>query len=75
MSAAEVIEKVKALSEAERRAFARLFQEMEQGTGGGLPNSRPPVLWPDIEARQRKILGSRVLPENVVLAARREERW
>lgn len=73
MSAAELLEKVKQLPEPERRAFARLFQEIEREAG--LPSSRPPVKWPDIQARQRRILGSRVLPENPVLAARREERW
>ena len=72
MSAAEVMEKVKALPENERRAFARLFLELEQSTA---PSSRPPIKWPDIEARQRAILGSRVLSENVILAARREDRW
>jgi hypothetical protein len=73
MSAAEIMEKVKALPESERRAFTKLFHEMEQGMGP--PHSRSPVKWPDIQARQRAILGPRVLPENVVLAARREERW
>ena len=73
MSAAEIMEKVKALPESERRAFTELFHEMEQGIMGR-PHSRTPVKWPDIQARQRAILGARVLPENVVLAARREER-
>ena len=72
MSATEVMEKVKALPESERRAFARLFLELEQSTA---LSRRSPVKWPDIEARQRAILGSRVLPENVILAARREDRW
>ena len=74
MSAAEIMEKVKALPESERRAFMKLFHEMEQALAG---TGRSPVAvkWPDIQARQRAILGSRVLPENAVLAARGEERW
>ena len=74
MSAAEIMEKVKALPESERRAFKKLFQEMEQGVVQ-TPRSTTGVQWPDIQVRQRAILGSRVLPENAVLAARREERW
>ena len=74
MSAAEIMEKVKALPESEQRAFKKLFQEMEQGLIQA-PRLINGVQWPDIQARQRAILGSRVLPENAVLAARREERW
>jgi hypothetical protein len=75
MSAAEVIDKLKALLESERRAFARLYHELTERNALELSSPRAAVRWPDIEARQHAILGSRVLPENAVLAARREERW
>ena len=80
MSVTELLEKVKALSADEKAVFGSLFHQLEAGGNGSATQEtktepQPKVQWPDIEARQRRILGDRVLPENIVLAARREERW
>lgn len=76
MSATELWEQIKALPEGERRALAKMLRELEAGESDSRkPVPERPLSWPDIEARHRRILGKRTLPENVVLAARREERW
>jgi antitoxin (DNA-binding transcriptional repressor) of toxin-antitoxin stability system len=36
---------------------------------------KPPVEWPDFEARARAILGGRVLEKNAVLEAREDSRY
>ena len=79
MSVTELLEQVKSLSADEKAVFARLFQQLEAGGNGSATQetkieSQPKVQWPDLEAR-RRILGDRILPENIVLAARHEERW
>mgnify|MGYP001567791802 FL=1 len=80
MSVTELLEKVKALSADEKAAFASFFHQLEAGENGSATQKakaepQPKAQWPDLEARRRRILGDRILPENIVLAARREERW
>jgi antitoxin (DNA-binding transcriptional repressor) of toxin-antitoxin stability system len=36
---------------------------------------KPPVEWPDFEARRRKIFGDRILEKNAVLEAREDSRY
>jgi hypothetical protein len=80
MSATELLDQMKALPANEQAAFARLFHQWEmKGNGSAIQTAdavaASTVQWPDLETRRRRILGRRVLPENIVLAARREERW
>lgn len=74
MSAAELIRELKALPPEEQAVFAELFQQLEvEQNGTAAPKKK--IEWPDIEGRQRRIMGDRVLPENMVLWARDQERY
>lgn len=70
MSAAELLEQVKALPASELRNFLRAVLSM-----GAVPPAPAGVAkrvrWPDIEARARRIFGDRVVP-NLVLLEREE---
>ena len=75
MSANELLERVRSLPLRERRKFLLGIRELEQGlaAGNSLPRKKP-IRWPDAAARRRKLFGDRVLP-NLVLLARKEERF
>ena len=74
MSAAELIRELKALPPEEQAVFAELFQRLEVERNGTAA-AKKKIEWPDIEDRQRRIMGDRVLPENMVLWAREQERY
>lgn len=67
MSAAELIEHLKALPAGEREAFARLFHKLDgpatpmKGNGKG---ESPPGKWPDFGARLNSIYGDRVVSDS-----------
>lgn len=71
MSAVELIEQVKALPARERQKFLLALLSLEEGASVGAPRARKRVNWPDIEARAKRIVGKRVLP-NLVLMEREE---
>lgn len=75
MSANDLLEKVKHLRGPERRKFFHYIHELEDDLAHAAPRNRKrPVRWPDAAARRRRIFGSKVLP-NLVLLAREEERF
>jgi hypothetical protein len=67
MSASELIKQLKALSARERKAFARLFHELEEpsspvtGKSDGASNSGN---WPDFGARLKRIYGNKVVADS-----------
>ena len=71
MSAAELINQVKALPAREREKFLLAVLELERKQD--LPKSKGKrIRWPDVEARAKRIFGKRVFP-NVVLLEREEQ--
>jgi len=75
MSANELLEQVRSLAPRERRKFLLGIRELEVGLAARDTAARKkPMRWPDAAARRRKLFGDRVLP-NLVLLARKEERF
>ena len=56
-------------------AASEVMVTVETVRGAKPPAEAEPVVWPNILERLRGIYGSKVLPENAVLAARNEERY
>ena len=73
MSARELLEQAKSLPTHELRKFLAGVRALEEAAAQPKP-ARKPLKWPDIEARQKRIFGDRVLP-NLVLEARDEEEY
>jgi hypothetical protein len=73
MSAAELLEQVKALPPRERHKFVLAVITLEEESASqARPKARARrVKWPDVEARARRIFGERALP-NLVLLEREE---
>jgi hypothetical protein len=76
MSLAQLLKHVKALPARERE---RLLQEILVFEKRSRPARRPRksaarVIWPDVEARGKRIVGDRVLP-NLVMLERGEETY
>jgi hypothetical protein len=75
MSANEVLEYVKALPPRELRKFFEGVHELETALEvEPAARRRRPIRWPDADARRRRILGDKVLP-NLVLLAREKDRY
>ena len=73
MSANELLERVKALPARERRKFFEHVHTLEEGLTSQVPPGRKRrIRWPDAATRRRKIFGSKVLP-NLVLLGREAE--
>jgi hypothetical protein len=71
VSTAELLKHVEALSARERKRLLLTLLKLEkQPAQGKRKGSR--VMWPDVEARAKRIFGERVLP-NLVLLERQEE--
>ncbi len=71
MSAVELLREVEALPARERERFLLALLKLEaKPFDAKQKNGR--VKWPDIEARAKRIFGSRVLP-SLVLLERQEE--
>lgn len=77
MSAVELLEIVKGelalLPVEERERFLDGLVALEGVTPFQQSSTGDRVQWPNIHQRHRHIFGDRVLPENIVLAAREEE--
>jgi hypothetical protein len=74
MGVTEPMKRVKALPPRERQRLLREILTLEDDAAAR-PTSRQKtkrVRWPDVEARARRIVGNRVLP-NLVLLERGEE--
>ena len=72
MSTGELIKQVKALPPRERQKALRAVLALEEEEPARLATNPKRVKWPDVEARAKRILGNRVLP-NLVLLEREEE--
>lgn len=69
MTAAELVEQIKDLSARERRRLVEMLLEREED-----PKPSPALRrakWPDVEARAKRILGNKIMP-NLVLMERGE---
>lgn len=76
MSARELLEHIKSLPPEEQSAFVELFRHWERAGNGAATRPTPkPGTLPDFAGRRRRIFGDGVLSENLVIAARHEERW
>ena len=74
MSPSQLLKHVKALPARERKRLLReiLLLEQESSEAKASREEEASVKWPDVEARGRRIVGNRVLP-NLVLVERGEE--
>ena len=72
MSTGERIKQVKALPPRERRKFLRVVLALDEDQSARLATSAKRVKWPDVEARAKRIFGSRILP-NLVFLEREDE--
>jgi hypothetical protein len=63
---------VKALPSRERRKFLTAVRALEEETPMRAVKPGRRVVWPDVQARAKRIFGDRVLP-NLVLLEREEE--
>jgi len=67
----ELLRQVKALSAPEREKFLLAVLTLEEDTRGQSNGKKKRVTWPDVEVRAKRIFGTRVLP-NLVLLEREE---
>ena len=73
MSLAQLLKHVRALPALQRERVLREILALEEESHPRPSRGRAPrVTWPDIEARAKRIVGDRVLP-NLVLLERGEE--
>ncbi len=75
MSLTQLLKHVKALPTRQRARLVREILALEEKRGARPPSTRRTetrVMWPDVEARAKRIVGDRVLP-NLVLLERGEE--
>jgi hypothetical protein len=72
MSTGELLKQVKALPRRERQKVFKAILALEVNEQAHSPMKTKRVKWPDVEARAKRIFGSRVLP-NLVLLDREEE--
>ncbi len=73
MSVAGILPLTRQLSPEEKAELIEALEnEITEATD--TTGARKPLKWPDGEARRKRILGDRVLP-NLVLQAREEERY
>jgi len=80
MSVTELIDQLKALSDMERKAFARLFHELETptvplvGNGNGASASGSSN-WPDFAARLKRIYGNKVVADSEAVISYARGDW
>jgi hypothetical protein len=67
MSAAQLLEQVKALPVRERRKLLVAILTLEEEGAKPAAGNIERVTWPDVEARAKRIFGDRVLPNLVLL--------
>ena len=76
MSAAELLEQVKALPAAERSGLldAIIALELHEPSAAAPADPDRQIVWPDIEARARRTCGDRVFPNPILLEREEEDR-
>lgn len=76
MTVAQLLKRAKTLPKKEREQLVRGILALEKLSPESRPSERRParVIWPDVEARAKRIVGDRVLP-NLVLLDRGEEAY
>ena len=67
MSATELLKQVKAMPAREREKFLLAVLTLEEAPPARAAGKSRQVKWPDVEARARRIFGTRVLPNLVLL--------
>lgn len=72
MSASDLVKQVRAMPRRERRRVVRAILAMKEQDTDLVRTREKQVKWPDIEARARRIFGSRAIP-NLVLLEREDE--
>ena len=72
MSLTQLLKDVRALPTRQRERLLREMLALEDESPARPSQSRARVTWPDVEARAKRIVGDRVLP-NLVLLERGEE--
>ena len=74
MSLTQLLKRVKALPTRQRERLVREILALDAKRDARPPSGRTetPIMWPDVEARAKRIVGNRVLP-NLVLLERGEE--
>ena len=76
MSATELIEQLKAMSDREREAFARLFHELEvpkaPADGNGASNAGN---WPEFGARLQRIYGNKIVADSQAVISYARGDW
>jgi hypothetical protein len=73
MSLAQLLKNVRALPTLQRERLLREILALDEESRGRSSRGRATrVTWPDVEARAKRIVGDRVLP-NLVLLERGEE--
>ena len=78
MSATELIEQLKVLSDSEREAFARLFHELEKPTDSAESNCNSASgsgNWPDFGARLKRIYGNKVVADSEAVISYARGDW
>lgn len=71
MSTSELLRQVKALPDDEREKFFLAVLTLEERSSCLSKRKIKRVIWPDVQARARRIFGKRILP-NLVLLEREE---
>ncbi len=75
MTVAQLLKRVRALPTKQRERLLREIVALETGSTAHVSRlQKARVLWPDVEARAKRILGDRVIP-NLVLLERGEETY
>jgi hypothetical protein len=67
MSGAELLKQIKALPERERKRILKSVLALSDDKPARGRSGAKRVRWPDVEARAKRILGKRVLPNLVLL--------
>lgn len=67
MSTGDLIKQVKALPPRERRKFLSAVLALKEDQPTRLATNAKRVKWPDVEARAKRIFGTRILPNLVLL--------
>ena len=76
MSAAELLEQVKALPPVERGELLDAIITLELGASpaGVSGQQTAPIVWPDVEDRARRTFGERVFPNPILLEREEADR-
>ena len=74
VSAAQLLKEVRALPAHEREKFVLALLDCEETALSVPAETNTRVKWPDVQARARRVFGTRIFP-NLVLLERSEQNW